>query len=167
MSYSRKLVATAAALVCMIGLVHGAYAQNQQQLDIQAAKAERKAIVGQNMQLTSAEGATFWPLYSKYEKAMDAVDMRHAQEIRDYAKNFKNMTDDAAKSKLDETMAVAQQRLDVQKEYVPQFRAILSQIKTTRFFQIDNKLHAMVQCQIAQLVPLVGTPPPASSGAGQ
>ena len=28
----------------------------------------------------------------------------------------------------------------------------------TRFFQVDNKLHALVQCQIAQLVPLATEP---------
>lgn len=161
MSYIRKLFATAAALaiVCMFGQVRSSFAQSQQQLDMQAAKAERKAIVGQNMQLSSAESKVFWPLYSQYEGAMDKVDQMHAQEIRDYAKSYRSMTNDAAKAKLDQVIAVQQARLDVQKQYIPQFRAALSQIKTTRFFQIDNKLHAMIQCQIAQLVPLVGTAP--------
>ena len=72
-------------------------------------------------------------------------------------------TQDTAKAKLDEVISVEQARLDVQKEYIPKFRAAISQVKTTRFFQIDNKLHALVQCQIAQLVPLAhsasGTPP--------
>jgi hypothetical protein len=77
------------------------------------------------------------------------------------------MTNEAAKAKLDQTIAVQEARLQVQKQFIPQFRAVLSQIKTTRFFQIDNKLHSMVQCQIAQLVPLVGTPPPSSMDRGQ
>jgi hypothetical protein len=150
------------------GLIGVASAQNgtsQRQLDIAAAKAERKAVVGQNMQLTPDQAKVFWPLYDKYEAAMDKIDARHAQEIRNYAKNFRNMSDDAAKAKLDEVIEVAQGRVDVQKEFIPQFRAVLPQMKVTRFFQIDNKLHAMVQCQIAQLIPLVGTPPPSATGA--
>ena len=89
---------------------------------------------------------------------MDKVDKRHAQEIKDYAKNYQNLTDAQANQKLDEVMQVSQDRLDVQKEYVPKFRAALPGITVTRFFQVDNKLHALVQCQIAQLVPLASKP---------
>ena len=64
------------------------------------------------------------------------------------------MTDEDATKKLDEVIAIKQMRLDVQKEFVPKFRAAISSINTTRFFQIDNKLAAMIQCDIAQIVPL-------------
>jgi hypothetical protein len=165
-----RLIASFAALTLVIGL--GSYgpaiAQNssaapeakpptQTKLDLAAAKAERKALIGENMQLTASEGKKFWPLYDQYEAKMDRVDKRHAAEIRAYAKAYQTFTDADAKAKLDEVMAVAQARLNIQKEYIPRFRAVLSETKTTRFFQIDNKLHALIQCQIAQLVPLVGT----------
>lgn len=165
-----RLIASLVALTLVIGLgwympaiaqnSPGASGQNppsQTKLDLAAAKAERKALVGENMQLTDAEAKSFWPLYDQYEARMDRVDKRHAAEIRAYAKAYQNLTDADAKAKLDEVMAVAQQRLDTQREYIPKFRAILSETKTTRFFQIDNKIHALIQCQIAQLVPLVGT----------
>ena len=60
----------------------------------------------------------------------------------------------SAAYRLNEVMAISQSRLNVQSAYIPKFRAILSDVKVTRFFQIDNKLRALVQCQIAQLVPL-------------
>jgi hypothetical protein len=148
-----------AVVLCALGLPAGAQnAPNQKQLDIAAIRAQRKAIVGANMKLTKDEAKVFWPLYDQYENAMDKVDKRHAQEIRDYAKNYQNLTDAQANQKLDEVMAVSQQRVDVQKEYVPKFRAALPGITVTRFFQVDNKLHALVQCQIAQLVPLASKP---------
>lgn len=165
-----RLISIFAALTLVVGL--GCYlpamAQNspgasgqkpptQNKLDLAAAKAERKALVGENMQLTDSQAKNFWPLYDQYEAKMDKVDKRHAAEIRAYAKAYQSLTEDDAKAKLDEVMAVSQARLDIQKDYVPKFRAILSQTKTTRFFQIDNKIHALIQCQIAQLVPLVGT----------
>jgi hypothetical protein len=165
-----RLISRFVALTLVIGLgwympavaqnSPGASGQNpptQTKLDLAAAKAERKALVGENMQLTDTESKNFWPLYDQYEAKMDKVDKRHAAEIRAYAKAFQNFTEDDAKAKLDEVMAVSQARLDIQKEYIPKIRAVLSQTKTTRFFQIDNKIHALIQCQIAQLVPLVGT----------
>jgi hypothetical protein len=54
-------------------------------------------------------------------------------------------------------MAIQQARLDVQREFVPQFLNAVSQVKVTRFYQIDNKIQALIQCDIAQLVPLAGS----------
>src|SRR5579875_1243084 len=90
--------AVAAVLVCMFGLTAPAQesAPTQKQLDIAALRAQRKAVVGQNMKLTAKQAQVFWPLYEKYEDAMDKVDNRHAREIKEYAKNYQNLTDEQA-----------------------------------------------------------------------
>jgi hypothetical protein len=133
-------------------------APSQKQLDIAAARAQRKAIVGSNMLLTDAEGAKFWPLYDEYEAKMDKIDDRHLKELKDFAATYDKMADADANKKLDEVMSIAQARIEVQKTYIPKFRAAISGIKTTRFFQMDNKLFAMRQCALAQLVPLAASP---------
>jgi hypothetical protein len=162
MRIARYFGAWAAVAVVICALGAGAWAQEgaptQKQLDIVALRAQRKAVVGANMKLTADQAKVFWPLYEQYEDAMDTVDKRHSREIKEYAKNYMNLTDAQANQKLDEVMAVAQDRVDVQKEYIPKFRAALPGITVTRFFQVDNKLHALVQCQIAQLVPLASKP---------
>jgi len=127
---------------------------SQKQLDIAAARAERKAAVGQNMFLTKDEGKVFWPLFEEYENAMDKIEDRHIREIKAYVQAYRTLTDDDATRKLDEVVSIQQARLDLQKAYIPKFRAAMSSIKVTRFFQIDNKLRAMVQCDIARMVPL-------------
>jgi septum formation topological specificity factor MinE len=124
------------------------------ELDIAAARADRKAIVGANMKLTDSEAAAFWPLNDAYEARMDKLDDRHAAEIKAYAEHYQTLTDEDAKNKLDEVIAIGQARLDVQTQYVPKVRSAILSIKTTRFFQIDNKLRAMIQCDIARIVPL-------------
>jgi hypothetical protein len=162
MSVIKHLAAGAAlAIVCTVGLVYPAAAQTssspgrtQRQLDVAAARADRKAIVGANMNLTEAQAKAFWPLYDAYEARMDKLDDRHAAEVKAYAEHYQTLTEDDATSKLDEVIAIKQARLDVQKEFVPKFRAAVSSINTTRFYQIDNKLSAMIQCDIAQIVPL-------------
>jgi hypothetical protein len=131
---------------------------SQQQLDIAAARAQRKAIVGQNMYLTDAQARDFWPLYEAYEKRMDKIEDRHIREIKNYVDSYRNLTDASANQKLDEVMAIQQARLQTQQEYVPKFRAVLPGVIVTRFFQIDNKMRAMVQCNIAQMVPLAQSP---------
>jgi hypothetical protein len=132
----------------------GGSGSSPKQLDIAAARAERKAIVGENMGLTPDEGKVFWPLYEEYESAMDKIEDRHIREIRKYVKSLGSLTNDDATQKLDEVMSIHKARLDVQNLYIPKFRAAMSSIKVTRFFQIDSKLRAMVQCDIARMVPL-------------
>lgn len=156
---------TAAITLCVLAAALPAAAQtaakSQKEIDIAAARAQRKAIVATNMHLTDKEAQGFWPLYEAYEAKMDQLDDRHAEEIKAYAKAYETLTDSDAKKKLNEVMAIKQARLTVQKQYIAKFTAVLSPIKVTRFYQIDNKLRAMVQCDIAQIVPLArpGTPP--------
>ena len=172
MNLAKFLTASSAIAIiaCSVGCAAPAFAQDQsapaapvapaapaasqKQLDIAAARAERKAVVGQNMALTDNESKAFWPLYDEYEGKMDRIEDRHVREIKEFASHFQNLTNTDARNKLNEVMAISQARLNVQSAYIPKFRAILSDVKVTRFFQIDNKLRALVQCQIAQIVPL-------------
>jgi hypothetical protein len=160
---SRKTIvvsfASASLLICALGLTRPALAQNsQKQLDIAAARAQRKATVGANMNLTPDEASKFWPVYDAYEAQMDRIEDRHVRELKQFAAKYQNYTDADAKAKLDEVMAIQQARLDVQKDFIPKFLAVVSQIKVTRFYQIDNKIQALIQCDIAQLVPLAASP---------
>jgi len=148
--------AGALALVTGAGMQLRCAAQDappsQKQLDIEAAKANRKALVGANMNLTDAEAAGFWGVYNNYEAK------RHAAELTEFAKNYSTLTDDQASQRINETIAIQQERLATQKAFVPKFEAVISPIKTLRFYQIDNKLHALIQAQIAQVVPLAKAP---------
>jgi hypothetical protein len=97
-------------------------------------------------------------LYNAYEGRMDKIEDRHIREIKNYVESYKTLTDANANQKLDEVISIQQARLQTQQEYVPKFRAVLPGVVVTRFFQIDSKLRAMVQCNIAQIVPLAQPP---------
>jgi hypothetical protein len=158
-----KYLAAAAAFAAVFTLVttFPATAQNapsQKQLNIAAMRAERKAVVGANMPMTKDEEKIFWPLYDEYEAKMDKIEERHIKEVREFVASYDTLTGADATKKLDEVMSIQQARLDVQKAYIPKFRAVLTSIQTTRFFQVDSKIRALVQCQIAQMVPLAKEP---------
>ena len=149
----------ASLLICTLGLNQPAYPQtSQKQLDIAAARAQRKATVGDNMNLSADEATRFWPVYDAYEARMDKIEDRHVRELKEFAAKYSNFTDADAKKKLDEVIAIQQARLDVQREFIPKFLEAVSQVKVTRFYQIDNKIQALIQCDIAQLVPLAEKP---------
>ena len=162
---NRLVIVTATSLVVFALSIAPSFAQNsQKQLDIAAAHAQRKATVGANMNLTPDEAKKFWPVYDAYEAKMDKIEARHVKELKDFADKYENLSDADAGKKLDEVMAIAQSRLDVQKEFIPKFRDAIPGVKVTRFYQIDNKIQALIQCDIAQLVPLAH---PAGEGSQQ
>ena len=160
-------VCAAIAAFCTFGEVHRAAAQgdsgqetkSQQKLDIAAARADRKALIGANMNLTKDQAAAFWPIYDAYQARMDKLDERHVAELKAFVEHYETLTDADATKKLDEVIAIRQTRLDVQKEFIPKFRAAVSSILTTRFFQIDNKLETMIQYNISQTLPLAQPTP--------
>jgi hypothetical protein len=95
---------------------------------------------------------------------MDKLEARHVKELKDFADKYENLSDADAGKKLEEVIAIQQGRLDIQKEFVPKFRDAIPGVKVTRFYQIDNKIQALIQCDIAQLVPLAH---PAGEGGQQ
>jgi len=163
---NRFAIVTASSLVvCALGICSPSFAQtSQKQLDIADAHAQRKATVGANMNLNQAEATKFWPVYDAYEAKMDKLEARHVKELKDFADKYENLSDADAGKKLEEVIAIQQGRLDIQKEFVPKFRDAIPGVKVTRFYQIDNKIQALIQCDIAQLVPLAH---PAGEGQGQ
>src|SRR5258705_8332498 len=58
--------------------------------DIQVQKV---AIVTQVMDMSDDEGTKFWPLYRQYQTELMALNDIKLGVIRDYAKNYDNLTD--------------------------------------------------------------------------
>src|SRR5262252_1681902 len=97
MSCPRILVATvlALALSATAGRAGEAAKAN---LDIlrDTIRANRKALVAANLNLTDEEAARFWPLYDRYQAELTAVQDRAAKVIEDYAASFHDLSNEKA-----------------------------------------------------------------------
>jgi hypothetical protein len=65
------------------------------------------------------------------------------------------MTDTKADAFFKDHLAIDRERLMVRETYVPKVRAVLPAQKAARFFQIENKLDAIVNVALASEIPLV------------
>jgi hypothetical protein len=118
-------------------------------------RSEKKQIIALNVPLTETEATRFWPVYDQY--AMDMT--KHYDEfysiIKDYAANQKTLTDDAAigmiKRWSDAQVGLAQTR----QKHIPLIEKVIPGKKAALFFQIDRRLYALMDLQIATEVPLV------------
>ena len=118
-------------------------------------RADKKLLVAENMGLTEAQAKTFWPIYDSYQKDLSKLGDRMIAMIQSYAKDYESMTDEAAKKLVDEYLDIEGDRQALRKAYLPKFRKILPETKVARYFQIEQKIHAIMSFELAENIPLV------------
>jgi hypothetical protein len=151
-------------LVC-VGLLAAAPAMAQQpsaptpSMDsVRAAlRADKRQLVAANMVLTTAENASFWPVYDAYQAELSKQVTRTVAAIKSYATAFNaNAVTDAVASQLtNEYIAIERDRVALMQAYLPKFGAVLPATKVARYYQIENKLRAAVNYELADAIPLI------------
>ncbi len=159
MKLSRMLTAAAAALFLFAAPAARSDEPAQNNMDIvrEALRADKKALVASNLQLTDAEAKAFWPIYDKYQKDLITEHNKLYQVIEEYALAYnKNKLDDAkALDLIHRYFSAEEARTKVRSSYVKEFSKVLPGTKVARFYQIENKLDAVVRYEMAGAIPLV------------
>jgi hypothetical protein len=149
----------------LMGLVMGwaflASAQDKSADNMQIVRekirADKKLFVAKNMQLTEAEAQAFWPVYERYQDELFLLRARTLKLINDYAEAYEKMTNDTAKKLLDEYMTIETLGLKLRQAYLPKFREVLPEVKVVRYYQIENKIHAVLMYELGANIPLMKT----------
>jgi hypothetical protein len=123
----------------------------------QKMKADKKLVVGANIELTESEAQRFWPLYEDYQRDLQKINQRIVALIERYAADYRNksLTDEKAKPLIDEAVSIEQAEAQLKKAYVPKLSKVLPAKKVARYMQIENKIRAIVKYDLASAVPLV------------
>ena len=150
-----------AALTMVFGLTALALAQTPAttNMDIlrQKVKADKKLVVAENLKLTEAEGAKFWPVYQAYQKDLQQINERLKAVILAYADAYnKGAVDDAtAKKLIEDASAVDDAEATLKRTTLPKILAVLPAAKAARYVQIENKIRAVIRYELAAGIPLV------------
>ena len=123
----------------------------------QKIKADKKLVVAENLKLTDAEGAKFWPVYEAYQKDLQQTNERFAAVILTYADAYNKgpITNENAKQLLDEYLAIDDAEAKLKDATTPKILAALPAMKAARYIQIENKIRAVVNYELAAAIPLV------------
>jgi len=122
-------------------------------------QTERRMLVGQGLALTADESNAFWPVYDKYMLDMKAAGDLRVKVITDYAANYSNLTDAVAKQLISDSLKYQEQVVKIRKGYLGKFRRALPEVKLARFYQIEDKLDAIMNFVLADQIPLVPAAP--------
>ena len=123
----------------------------------QKIKADKKLVVAQNLNLTDAECAAFWPVYEAYQKDLQQINQRLAAAIAAYAGAYNKgpVTNEMTKTLLDQALAIDDAEMQLKKTATPQIMAALPAMKAARYIQIENKIRAAIRYELAANIPLV------------
>jgi hypothetical protein len=149
------------AVAMMTGFTALALAQTSgtTNMDIlrQKIKADKKLVIAENLTLTDAEGAKFWPVYDAYQKELTQINERLAAVILAYADAYNKgaVTDATAKKLIEDASAVDEAEATLRKTSLPKILAVLPATKAARYVQIENKIRALLRYELAAGIPLV------------
>jgi len=121
--------------------------------DVQQQKAE---MMGAVMQLSAADAAKFWPIYSEYDAELTKVDDLRVANIQEYARTYSGMTDQQADGLIQNALAYEKQRSELLAKYYDRVKQALGAVTAARFVQIEHQLLLIIDLQVASSLPIVG-----------
>ena len=157
---SMGLLALGAVLFVMVsGFTVAAQEKPADNMQIvrEKVRADKKLLVAENMQLTEAEAKAFWPVYDQYQDELFLLRTRTLKLINDFADAYEKMSNETAKKLMDEFMTIENLGPKLRQAYLPKFRKVLPEVKVARYYQIENKIQAVLFYEFAANIPLVKT----------
>jgi len=150
-----------ALAVAMFGFDMPAWAQDKPADNMEILrdkiKADKKVLVAMNMGLTESQAKGFWPLYNDYQKELRQINRRIRTLLESYAGDYNNrsLTDAKAQKLIDEFVSIEKAEANLKASFAPKLSKVLPAIKVARYLQIENKIRAIINFDIAAQVPLV------------
>jgi len=124
------------------------------QLTISQVQAERQQIVAENLPLTAEQAPAFWKTYREYSNERAKLVQSEGQLMLEFINNFDDLSQEQAKSLLDDFLKVENSSLKLKKKYVSRYRKVLSETQTFLYFQIEAKMDDVLAYEMSQLIPL-------------
>ncbi len=147
------------ALVLLMSLSTTASAQNalddQIALLRQSEQTDRKILIMGNVNFTADESAQFWPAWNAYRAAVEANGDRSLALIKDFAAHYKSMENLKAGKLLADYFSIEMQDVVIKKDFARKIDTFMPTTKVMRVIQIENKLDAAIDMQLAAEIPLV------------
>ena len=146
-------------VIALIGLVGyaGAGDKPADNMDLvqEKIRTDKKLFIATNMELTESEAKTFWPVYEAYQKELKTLRDREIKLIEEFAAAYETMSDDVAKNLLNDSLSISADQQNLNQSFLPKFRKVLPEKKVARYYQLENKINAVVEFEMAKRIPLV------------
>jgi len=120
-----------------------------------AVRADKKAFIASKMQLTEAEAKKFWPIYDQYQRDLDLANRQQTRAIEGLIARDKPVSDLYAKALLNDFIGADELELKARRKLYSRLISALPPKKAARYMQIESKIRAFQDYDIAVAFPLV------------
>src|SRR5208282_4958505 len=119
--------------------------------DVRQQKAE---MMGAVMQLSAADAAKFWPIYSEYDAELTKVNDLRVANIQEYARSYSQMTDERADELIQNAFTYEKQRSELLAKYYDRVKQALGATTAARFVQVEHQLLLIIDLKLAASLPI-------------
>ena len=120
-----------------------------------AVKTDKKALVASTLSLTDAEAKKFWPIYDAYQRDLDLATRRRNVVVIDVVGTGKPISDLYAKNLANELLAADEAEIKSRRTMQNKVMRALPDKKAARYVQLESKIRAYQDYDIAVAIPLV------------
>lgn len=120
-----------------------------------AVKTDKKAFVASTLKLTDAEAKRFWPIYDAYQRAVDQTNRRSVLAVEGQLFRDKPMSNLAAKSLATEMLKSDETEIKARHTMQTKVMRALPPMKAARYLQLEDKIRATRDYDVASTVPLI------------
>ncbi len=125
-----------------------------------AVRADKKAFVTSTLKLTDLEAKRFWPIYDNYQRVLEATNRRLALAVEAVVSLDRPISDLYARNLANDLIAANEEEIKARRALhnrlmrgVP--ARVLPPKKAARYLQLESKIRAMQDYDIATGIPLV------------
>jgi hypothetical protein len=122
--------------------------------DVGQQKAE---MMGSVMQLSAADAAKFWPIYSEYDAELTKINDLRVANIQEYARAYSQMTDAKADELIQNAFTYDKQRSELLAKYYGRMKDALGATTAARYVQVEHQLLLIIDLKLAASLPIVGS----------
>jgi hypothetical protein len=120
----------------------------------QAARKDKRALVNEKLQLTPAEAKNFWPVYDNLQRELTRLNRERNVALEVLANRDRPPSDAYAKQVVNDLMTTEEQEIKALRKAANASMKALPPRKAARYLQLENKLRAVQDYEIAVAFPL-------------
>ncbi len=130
-------------------------AQDELSLFRASLRIDRRDFVKEAMDLNEEDAKKFWSLYHQYEADMMKLNDKRLALIKDYADNFKNMTESKADDLVKRSFEYRKSRNALLEKYYGKIAKATSKMVGARFLQVEGVLQGAGDVAVGASIPLM------------
>lgn len=146
-------IAVAAAASPIASAQDAAAAADLQALQ-KAARADKRALVAKTLDLSPAEAKKFWPIYDSLQKDLTNLNRQRNVALETLANRDRPVSDAYAKQIVNDLLTVEEQEIKALRKASNASLKALPPRKAARYLQLEQKLRALQDYEIAIAFPL-------------